>query len=140
MADFILKDMVEKEGLASRFSIASAGTSAEEEGNPVYLPAREELRRHGISCDGKRAKKFLPSDYSAYDYILCMENSHVRELRRQTGDPDKKIYRLLDFTSSPHDIADPWYTRNFSLAYAQIAEGVRAFLLFLQKGDEAQQK
>ena len=69
-----------------------------------------------------------------------MENSHVRELRRQTGDPDKKIYRLLDFTSSPHDIADPWYTRNFSLAYAQIAEGVRAFLLFLQKGDGAQQK
>lgn len=140
MAEFIMKDEVRRQNRAGDFLIASAGTSGEEEGNPVYPPARAELAKHGISCEGKRAKKFLPSDYSAYDYILCMENSHVRELRRQTGDPDKKIFRLLDFTSSPHDIADPWYTRNFSLAYAQIAEGVRAFLLFLQKGDEAQQK
>ena len=74
MAEFIMKDEVRRQNREGEFWIASAGTSGEEEGNPVYPPARAELAKHGISCEGKRAKKFLPSDYSAYDYILCMEN------------------------------------------------------------------
>ena len=134
MAEFIMKDEISKRNCKANVVVASAGTSDEEEGNPVYPPAREELARHGISCAGKRAKKFTYSDYAEYDYILCMENSHVRDLRRVTGgDPDGKIFRLLDFSSSPHDIADPWYTRNFSLTYAEIEEGVRAFLDSLSK-------
>ncbi len=133
MAEFIMKDAVEKEGIADRFSISSAGTSDEEEGNPVYPPAREELAKHGISCAGKRARQFCLSDYDKYDFILCMESRHVKSLQRLCGDPQCKISRLLDHSQHPHDIADPWYTRNFALAYAEIEEGVRAFLSEVQK-------
>lgn len=133
MAEFILKDMVEKEGLASRFSIASAGTSAEEEGNPVYLPAREELRRHGISCDGKCAVQYTAADYARYDYILAMEDWHVRSILRVSGDRDHKVKRLLDYTDRPADIADPWYTRDFARAYREIERGCSAFLNYLKE-------
>ena len=133
MAEFIMKDAVKKAGLSDKFFIASAGTSDEEEGNGVYPPAREELAKHGISCAGKRAQKFHLSDYKEYDYILCMESWHVKILLRLTRDPDRKISRLLDHTAHPKDIADPWYTRNFSLAYKEIEEGVLAFLDELEK-------
>ena len=129
MAEFICKDLLAKRGEEGEYFVASAGTSDEEEGNPVYPPARAELAKHGISCAGKYARKLTRADYAAYDYILCMESYHVRAAARICGgDPQGKIVRLADFTVRPHDIADPWYTRDFSTAYAEIEEGVRAFL------------
>ena len=129
MAEFICKDLLAKRGEEEGYFAASAGTSDEEEGNPVYPPARAELAKHGISCAGKYARKLTRADYAAYDYILCMESYHVRAAARICGgDPQGKIVRLADFTARPHDIADPWYTRDFSTAYAEIEEGVRAFL------------
>ena len=133
MAEFIFKDLVRKEGLDKNFEISSAGTSAEEEGNPVYPPARSELERHGISCAGKRAKKYEPSDYANADYILPMEARHVRSILRISGDPAGKVHRLADFTPNPHDIADPWYTRDFPTAYKDIYQGCAAFLEYLKK-------
>ncbi len=133
MAEFIFKDLVRKEGLDKNFEISSAGTSAEEEGNPVYPLARSELERHGISCAGKRAKKYEPSDYANADYILAMEARHVRSILRISGDPTGKVHRLADFTPNPHDIADPWYTRDFPTAYKDIYQGCAAFLEYLKK-------
>ena len=129
MAEFICKAMLAERGETGEYFVASAGVSDEEAGNPVYPPAKAELARHGISCEGKRARQLRPSDYEKYDYILCMEGYHVRAAARVCGgDPQGKIVRLSDFTARPHDIADPWYTRDFSTAYAEIEEGVRAFL------------
>ena len=129
MAEFICKDLLAKRGKEEGYFVASAGTSDEEEGNPVYPPARAELAKYGISCEGKRARQLRPSDYGKFDYILCMEGYHVRAAARICGgDPQGKIVRLADFTARPHDIADPWYTRDFSTAYAEIEEGVCAFL------------
>ncbi|MBR2275470.1 MAG: low molecular weight phosphotyrosine protein phosphatase [Lachnospiraceae bacterium] len=139
MAEFMMKDMVEKLGVSEDFVIASAATSSEEvwngRGNPVYPPAREELRRHGIGktpytdFGTKRAVQITRADYDKYDYLLCAEKRNIRDTERITGgDPENKIYRLLDFSEHPRDIADPWYTGVFDITYRDIEEGLEAFL------------
>lgn len=138
MAEFIMKDMVEKRGLASEFYIASAATSTEEiwngVGNPVYPPAREELAKHGISCKGKRAVQIKKSDYNNYDYILGMDQWNMRNMMRiLRSDPQGKVKLLLDYANEPRDIADPWYTGNFALTYSDIVEGCEAFLRYLEQ-------
>jgi len=136
MAEFILRDMVEKRGIAEQFYIASAATSTEEiwngVGNPVYPPAREELAQHGISCAGKRAVQLRKEDYDAYDYLIGMDDMNIRNMERMTGHKGGKICKLLDFTERKgRSIADPWYSGNFTLTYDNIIEGCIAFLLSL---------
>jgi protein-tyrosine phosphatase len=142
MAEFMMKDMVEKMGVKDDFLIESAATSTEEiwggRGNPVYPPAREELKRHGIGktaytdFGSKRAVQVTKADYSKYDFILCAEERNIRNTIRITGgDPDNKIMRLLDLSDRPRDIADPWYTGVFDITYSDIEEGLRAFLKHL---------
>ena len=133
MAEFIFKDMVACRGLSDQFYIASAATSTEEiwngQGNPVYPPARQELARHGISGEGKRAVQIQKSDYDKYDYLLGMEQRNIRNMMRILGrDPKKKVHRLLDYSNNPRDIADPWYTGNFDSTYRDVVEGCEAFL------------
>ena len=138
MAEFIFKDMVTRRGLSEQFYIASAATSTEEiwngQGNPVYPPARQELARHGISCEGKRAVQIQKSDYDKYDYLLGMEQRNIRNMMRILGrDPEKKVHRLLDYSKNPRDIADPWYTGNFDSTYRDVVEGCEAFLDMLMR-------
>lgn len=138
MAEFIFKDMVQKKGLADLFYIASAATSTEEiwngVGNPVYPPAREELAKHGISCKGKRAVQITKNDYSKYDYILGMDQWNMKNMMRiLRTDPDSKVKLLLDYSERPRDIADPWYTGNFTLTYSDIVEGCESFLQYLEE-------
>ena len=138
MAEFILKDIVTKRGIADQFEIASAATSTEEiwngVGNPVYPPAREELARHGISCKGKRAVQLTASDYDHYDYLIGMDSANIRNmLRIFGGDPDGKVARLLSYAGSERDISDPWYTGEFGTTYNDVLEGCTAFLRYLQQ-------
>ena len=134
MAEFLLKDLVEKRGISSRFQIASAATSREEIGNPVHWGTKEKLRECGISAAGKHAVQMTRADYEAYDYLLGMDTPNVRNMLRIAGsDPDGKIHRLLDFSDRPRDIADPWYTDNFDITYRDIMEGLEAFLDTLQR-------
>ena len=129
----MMKDKVLREGISEEFYISSAGTSGEEEGNPVYPPARAELSAMGISCAGKRARKFTARDYRENDFVLAMERRNAADIVRIAGgDPDKKVFRLLDFSENPRDIADPWYTGNFSQTREDIGEGIAAFLQYLQ--------
>lgn len=129
MAEFVLRDMVAARGLGDRFEIASAATSAEEIGNPVYPPARAELRRHGIACAGKTARRLVRADYAAYDWLIGMERVNIRNmLRILGGDPDGKVCRLLDFSEAPRDIDDPWYSGQFDRTYADIVAGCEALL------------
>jgi len=138
MAEFIFKKMVEERGFASQFVIVSAATSTEEiwngTGNPVYPPAKAELRKHGISCEGKRAVQLKKSDYDKYDYILGMDSYNLRNMLRILGkDPKGKVKLLLDYSDSPRDIADPWYTGEFTTTYSDIVEGCEAFLAYLER-------
>jgi len=111
--------------------VASSATSDEEiwgsVGNPVYPPAREELRRHGISCDGKRAVQLKPEDYDKYDMFIGMDGRNIRNMHIiLSGDPKGKIRKLMDLTPRGGDVADPWYSGDFSKAYRDIYEGCEA--------------
>ena len=106
-----MKDLAAREGLAERLFIASAATSAEEIGNPVYPPARRELARHGIPCAGHAARQLTKADYRDFDLLIGMDRANLRDMARICGgDPEGKLRLLLDGTDRPGDVADPWYT------------------------------
>ena len=133
MAEFILKDMVAKRGLEAEFLIASCATSTEEiwngVGNPVYPPARRELALHGIGCEGKRAVQLQRGDYEKYDLLIGMDNANLRNMHRILGgDPEGKVHRLMDYTVRGGEVADPWYSDRFDIAYRDISEGCAALL------------
>ena len=123
MADFILKDMARRAGVEQNFEVASAAVSCEELGNPVYPPARRELAKHGISCSGKTARQVTPADYAHYDRIYYMDRSNARYLARMLPADPEKIRPLLD-----RDVADPWYTGDFSATWEDLVEGCSAIL------------
>ena len=135
MAEFMFKDMVKKAHCEDEFEIASAATSREEIGNPVYPPARRKLAEYGISCAGKTARQMTMRDYRYYDYILCADRNNLRNLRYIIGEDElQKVHLLLDFTSRPgQSIADPWYTDDFDTTYADIKEGLEGFYRHIQK-------
>lgn len=132
MAEFVMKKIVEEAGLGDQFEIASAATSTEEIGNPVYPPARRKLSEHGIRCDGKTARQMTRADYQHYDYIIAMDHNNLRNLNRMFGeDTDHKISLLMDYTSHLGDVADPWYTGDFEATWRDVSEGCRGLLEFL---------
>lgn len=144
MAEFIMKDLVKKQGLQDSFMISSAAVSREEIGNPVYPPARRKLQEHGLSCEGKTARQMQRQDYDRYDLLIGMDSGNIRGMLRICGDDNMhnslriccdgknngswKVRRLLDFTDHPRDIADPWYTDDFDAAWRDIEEGCIALL------------
>ena len=138
MAEMILKDMVRQRGIADQFVIASCATSTEEiwgdRGNPIYPPALDALRRHGIPAEPHYAVQLKKSDYAAYDHILCMDSLNLRNIVRMlVADLDKKIHKLLDFTDAPRDVSDPWFTGKFEQTFDDLTRGCEAFLLHLER-------
>ena len=130
MAEFVMKDLVKKAGREAEFEIASAATSTEEIGNPVYPPARRELAAHGIGCAGHAARQLQQADYDPYDLLIGMDGANVRNMRRMCGgDPDGKIRLLLDFAGRPgQEVADPWYTGDFTATWRDVEAGCRGLL------------
>ena len=129
MAEFVMKDLVQKAGRTADFYIESAATSTEEIGNALYPPARRKLAEHGISCAGKTARQLIRSDYDRFDLLVGMDEWNHRNMTRICGgDPDGKIHLLMDFTSRPGDVADPWYTRDFQATWRDVLEGCTALL------------
>ena len=142
MAEFVFKDMLACRGMSDNFYVASAATSTEEIwngiGNPVYPPAKRELAKHGISCEGKRAVQLQKADYDKYDYLIGMEERNRRNmLRILGGDLEGKVSLLLDYAERHGDIADPWYTGDFTTTYSEIVRGCEGFLTVL--GQEGKQ-
>lgn len=134
MAEFIMKDLVRQAGLEYDFIIASAATSTEEIGNPVYPPAREELKKHGLSCKGKYAVQLKASDYDKWDMFVIMDEYNRRNIDRIfRTDPENKIHKLLTFAGRDDDVDDPWYSRRFDIAWNDIYEGCTALLASLTK-------
>ena len=132
MAEFVMKDLVRKAGLESQFHIASAATSAEEIGNPVYPPARRKLAEHGINCSGKTARQLTRADYDRYDLLIGMDNANLRNMRRICGGGDGRIRLLLEFTGRSGEVADPWYTGDFEATWQDVLEGCSGLLRHLQ--------
>lgn len=134
MAEFVMKRLVEEAGLSDQFEIASAATSTEEIGNPVYPPAKQKLAEHGIGCKGKTARQMTLDDYRHFDYIIAMDRNNLRNLRWMFGeDKDRKISLLMDYTRRPGDVADPWYTGDFEATWQDVIEGCNGLLNELTK-------
>ena len=123
MAEFVLRDMAKKAGVEGQLQIASAAVSREELGNPVYPPARRELARHGISCDGKYARQITRADLDLYDRIYYMDRNNVRYLQRMFPDAGAPWQLFLE-----RDVADPWYTGDFGQTWQDIVEGCSRIL------------
>ncbi|MBR4852687.1 MAG: low molecular weight phosphotyrosine protein phosphatase [Clostridia bacterium] len=138
MAEFIFRDMVKQKGLENEFFIASSATSTDEIiggiGNPVYPPAKRELLSRGISCEGKRAVQLKWEDYEKYDLFVGMDSSNIRNMNTiLKGDKQGKIRKLMDYTSRRGDVADPWFTERFDIAYRDIYDGCEGLLKALLK-------
>jgi len=137
MAEFVLKDMVRKKHQQNDFYIESAATSSEEIGNDVHRGTKKKLTEEGVPFTRRAARKITLEDYEKFDYLIGMDESNIRNMRATLGvDAQKKIYRLLDFTSNPRDIADPWYTGNFDETYEDVIEGCNGFLDFLCRNEK----
>ena len=133
MAEFIFKKLIADQGISHQFTVSSSATSTEEIwngiGNPVYPPARAELAKHGITCGGKRAVQLQKSDYNKYDLFIGMDSANIRNMHRILGgDADGKIHKLMNYTSRGGDVADPWYSDRFDIAYRDIYDGCVALL------------
>ena len=133
MAEFIFKKMLTEQGREREFSVCSSATSTEEiwngVGNPVYPPARDQLKKHGITCEGKRAVQLKKSDYDKYDLFIAMDENNVRNIGRIFGrDPENKVHKMMDYTDRRGDVADPWYTGRFDVTYRDVYDGCEGLL------------
>ncbi len=129
MAEYVMKHLAAEAGRAEEFEIASAATSTEAVGCGIYPNTKQILDKAGIPCKGHVSRQVTMADYDHYDHLIVMDSLNLRNLERLIGpDTAGKVCRLLDFTSRPGDIADPWYTRDFNLTYRQVTEGCRGIL------------
>lgn len=129
MAEYVMKDLVGKEGLQDEFYIESCAVSTEEIGNPVYPPVKKILKELEINCDDKRARVMTRSDYQKFDYIIAMDSSNLYGIKRIVGeDTAHKVHLLLEYTKENRDVRDPWYTRKFDETYTDILNGCKALL------------
>ncbi len=130
-----MKHLVEQAQLTDQYLIASAATSTEEIGNPVYPPARRKLAEHGIGCQGHAARQLTRADYQRFDLLVGMDSANIRNMNRICGgDPEGKIVLLLNLIAptSPRygcDVSDPWYTGDFEATWQDVLEGCQALIL-----------
>ena len=134
MAEFVMKDLVKRAGLAGQFEIASAATSTEEIGDPVYPPARRKLAEHGIGCQGHRARQMTREDYAHYDLLIGMDQFNLRNMRRICGgDPDGKMRLMMEYAGSTREVSDPWYTGDFEATWKDVSAGCQGLLKALKR-------
>ena len=132
MAEFVFRDMAARAGV--EVEVASAATSAEELGNPVYPPVRRLLIAHGLDPSRKTARQLRRSEYADWDLFVGMDSANIRNMNLIFGgDPERKILRLLDLTPLKRDVEDPWYTRDFNACWDDIQLGCAALLDYVSK-------
>lgn len=134
MAEYVMKDLVKKRGLSGLFEIASGATSSWEQGQPVYTPAARKLKEHGISCKGHSAHQISKEEYEYYDYVVLMDNFNKSEIMKIIGkDYQNKISMLRDYTDSPGEVADPYFTGDFDTTWEQVCAGCGGLLDFIKE-------
>ncbi len=136
MAEFLMKELLRKQGLENDFYVESAATSTEEIGNAVYPPVKRILKARGIDCSVKRARQMTRADYDKFDYIVCMDQKNLRNMGYIATDTDNKYSRLLDFTANPHDVADPWYSGDFESTEREVEQGCKALIDYILSNNQ----
>ena len=133
MAEFIMKEMVRKVGLALR--IDSAAVSYEEEGNDIYPPAKRTLLAHGVPFQRHRAHRVSDAEAFEYDIIVVMDSSNRRLLSHIISPENMtKVHMMMEYAGKSSDVSDPWYTGDFERTYHDIAEGCEGLLRQLSAG------
>ena len=133
MAEFVFLDMVRSRGLSDVLTAQSAATSTEEIGNDVHRGTKAILTKYNIPFNRREATQLTRSDYGKYDLFVGMDSANrYNMLRIFGGDPENKVSLMLDYTTTPRDVADPWYTGNFNQTYADIVSGIQGFYDFLK--------
>lgn len=136
MAEYVMRDLVRRAGLEDKIQVASAATSREELGNPVYPPARRKLAEHGIACEGHSARQMTAADYDRFDLLIGMDQNNLRNMNRICGgDPQHKLRMLMDYTDRPGEVADPWYTGDFERTWQDVLAGCQGLLEQLESRD-----
>lgn len=136
MAEYVMRDLVRRAGLEDKIQVASAATSREELGNPVYPPARRKLAEHGIACQGHSARQMTAADYDRFDLLIGMDQNNLRNMNRICGgDPQHKLRMLMDYTDRPGEVADPWYTGDFERTWQDVLAGCQGLLEQLESRD-----
>lgn len=139
MAEYVMRELLRRQGLEGCIQVDSAATSAEELGNPVHPGARRQLAAHGVPCGNHRARQLTRADYESYDLLIGMDAYNLRNMRTLFGgDPEGKCHLLMDFCGQHRDVADPWYTGDFESTWRDVSEGCQALLTRLQtaKGEK----
>ena len=136
MAEYVMRDLVRRAGLEDQIQVASAATSREELGNPVYPPARRKLAEHSIACEGHAARQMTAADYDRFDLLIGMDQNNLRNMNRICGgDPQHKLRMLMDYTDRPGEVADPWYTGDFERTWQDVLAGCQGLLAQLESRD-----
>lgn len=136
MAEYVMRDLARRAGLEDQIQVASAATSREELGNPVYPPARRKLAEHGIACEGHAARQMTVADYDRFDLLIGMDQNNLRNMNRICGgDPQHKLRMLMDYTDRPGEVADPWYTGDFERTWQDVLAGCQGLLAQLSSRD-----
>ena len=133
MAESVFTQMVKDRHLEHFFEINSAATSREEIGNPPHYGTVNKLHQMGIPVISHRATQMTKEDYCYYDFLIGMDTANIRNMNRIVGnDREQKIFKLLSFTGSERDVADPWYTGDFDATYRDVVAGCEGFLKTLK--------
>ena len=137
MAEFVMKDLVRKAGLADAFTIASAACRRDEIGSDTHWGTKQKLREMGIPFTPRHARQITDADYEKYDWIIAMDQENMHDLKHLThGDPDHKTHLLLSFAGEQREVADPWYTNDFSATYDDVFKGCQSLLQHLPEKKE----
>ena len=142
MAEYVMKDLVEKGGLTKYFDISSGAVSDEEWFNPIYPPAQKKLREKGVRFGDHSAHKISPAEFKEQDLIIVMDRSNLRWLERIVGDYSEmaegealkesdirgKVHMMMEFAGKSRDVADPWYTGDFEQTYQDVLAGCKGLL------------
>ncbi len=129
MAEFVMKKLVKDKGLSSEFLIESSATSTEEIGNDIHPGTRRTLDKYSVPYTRREAVQLTRADYEKYDLFVGMDSANVRNMHRIFGsDPENKIKKLLEYTGTSRDVADPWYTGDFSATWNDVTAGCEALL------------
>ena len=128
MAEYVMKDIVKKEGLENEFEITSAAVSDEEWFNPIYPPAQRKLREKGVPFGHHSAHKISKAEFDAQDIVVVMDRSNLRWLTRIVGDLQGKVHMMMEYAGESRDVADPWYTGDFEQTYQDVLSGCKGLL------------
>lgn len=134
MAEAVMRDLVENNGLSDKITVDSAATSRWHVGEAPHKGTLSKLKEYQISTTGIKARQLQEGDFEQFDYIIGMDSSNVRNIREMLGQPDHpKIFRFLDLTPHKKDVPDPYYTGDFQETYDLVKEGCEVLLKKIMK-------